>query len=79
MSSHMAQLIIEYRKRSKRGRCIHAVEGKGSHPGGRRSAPKIFYETGVVVKEPVSVIVGRDPLESVGQIFTIVKLYRDRR
>ncbi|MFA7695754.1 MAG: thiamine-phosphate synthase family protein, partial [Methanoregula sp.] len=43
--------------------------------GGR--APKIFYETGAVGKEPVSVLVGRDPLEVAGQICTLAKEYHE--
>jgi len=38
-------------------------------------APKIFYETGAVGKEPVSVLVGRDPIEVVDQIIEIAKRY----
>jgi len=50
-----------------------AVRAAGTRP------PKIFYETGAIGKEPVSVLVGRDPLEIAGQICTIAKLYHDRR
>ncbi len=121
-SSHMARLIIEYRKydpsvragidfantpdlarwleqyckkngwafsiidRRNEPEDIKEAEGE-SMPwkvkeairaaGGR--LPKIFYETGAVGKEPVSVLVGRDPLEIVGHICTIAKLYHDRR
>jgi len=50
-----------------------AVRAAGGRP------PKIFYETGAVGKEPVSVLVGRDPLEVVGQICTIAELYHDCR
>jgi thiamine-phosphate diphosphorylase len=45
--------------------------------GGR--APKIFYETGAVGKEPVSVLVGHDPLEVAGQICTLAKDYHEYR
>ncbi len=38
-------------------------------------APKVFYETGAVGKEPVSVLVGRDPIEVVEQIIEIAKRY----
>jgi hydroxymethylpyrimidine/phosphomethylpyrimidine kinase len=41
--------------------------------GGR--VPKIFYETGAVGKEPVSVIVGRDPVEVAAQICEIARKY----
>ena len=41
--------------------------------------PKIFYETGAVGKEPVSVLVGRDPIEVVEQICEIARLYREER
>lgn len=121
-SSHMARLIIEYRKYDPSVRAgidfantpdltrwleqyctgngwafsvidrrnepeeIKEIEG-ASMPwkvkeavraaGGR--PPKIFYETGAIGKEPVSVLVGRDPLEIAGQICTIAKLYHDRR
>jgi hydroxymethylpyrimidine/phosphomethylpyrimidine kinase len=50
-----------------------AVRAAGGRP------PKIFYETGAVGKEPVSVLVGRDPLEIVGHICTIAKLYHGTR
>jgi len=39
-------------------------------------APKIFYETGAIGKEPVSVLVGRDPIEVAGQISEIARKYR---
>ncbi|HOT06691.1 MAG: Bifunctional thiamine biosynthesis protein ThiDN [Methanosaeta sp. PtaB.Bin039] len=42
--------------------------------GGR--VPKIFYETGAVGKEPVSVLVGREPIEVARQICEIARLYR---
>ena len=45
--------------------------------GGR--TPKIFYETGAIGKEPVSVLIGRDPLEIADQICTIATLYHDSR
>lgn len=38
-------------------------------------APKIFYETGAVGKEPVTVLVGRDPIEVVDQIIEIAQRY----
>jgi hydroxymethylpyrimidine/phosphomethylpyrimidine kinase len=44
--------------------------------GGR--APKIFYETGAVGKEPVSVLVGRNPQEVAEQICTLAQEYHDR-
>lgn len=44
--------------------------------GGR--APKIFYETGAVGKEPVSVLLGRDPLEVAEQISSLAEEYLDR-
>ena len=50
-----------------------AVRAAGGRP------PKIFYETGAVGKEPVSVLVGRDPLEIAGQICTIARLYYGTR
>lgn len=43
--------------------------------GGR--APKIFYETGAVGKEPVSVMVGKDPIEVSEQICEIARLYHE--
>lgn len=42
-------------------------------------APKIFYETGAVGKEPVSVLVGRDPIEVADQICEIARLYDGRK
>jgi hydroxymethylpyrimidine/phosphomethylpyrimidine kinase len=41
--------------------------------------PKIFYETGAIGKEPVSVLIGRDPLEIADQICTLAGLYHDSR
>ncbi|MEN6444396.1 MAG: thiamine-phosphate synthase family protein [Methanoregula sp.] len=38
-------------------------------------APKIFYETGAIGKEPVSVIVGKDPLEIANQICALARDY----
>jgi len=45
--------------------------------GGR--APKIFYETGAVGKEPVSVLVGNDPIEVAEQVCQIARLYYAKR
>lgn len=41
--------------------------------GGR--VPKIFYETGAVGKEPVSVLVGSEPVEIAKEMSEIAKLY----
>lgn len=41
--------------------------------GGR--VPKVFYETGAIGKEPVSVLVGRDPIEVAGQACEIARKY----
>ena len=41
--------------------------------GGR--VPKVFYETGAVGKEPVSVLVGRDPVEVAGQVCEMARKY----
>lgn len=41
--------------------------------GGR--APKIFYETGAVGKEPVSVLAGPDPIEVADEICEIARSY----
>ena len=38
-------------------------------------APKIFYETGAIGKEPVSVLVGHDPIEVAGQACEIARRY----
>ena len=38
-------------------------------------APKIFYETGAVGKEPVSVLAGHDPVEVAGQACEIARKY----
>ena len=41
--------------------------------------PKIFYETGAIGKEPVSVLVGKDPIEVVKQICEIaVRFKKDK-
>jgi thiamine-phosphate diphosphorylase len=44
--------------------------------GGR--VPKIFYETGATGKEPVSVLVGHDPIEVAEEICEIAKRYHGR-
>lgn len=41
--------------------------------------PKIFYETGAVGKEPVSVLVGKDPIEVVEQVCEIARSYHGER
>ena len=41
--------------------------------------PKIFYETGAIGKEPVSVLVGKDPIEVVEQVCEIARLYHEER
>ena len=38
-------------------------------------APKVFYETGAVGKEPVTVLVGKDPIEVVDQVIEIAMRY----
>jgi predicted fused transcriptional regulator/phosphomethylpyrimidine kinase len=45
--------------------------------GGR--VPRIFYETGAVGKEPVSVLVGKDPIEVAEEVGKIARLYHARR
>jgi predicted fused transcriptional regulator/phosphomethylpyrimidine kinase len=45
--------------------------------GGR--VPKIFYETGAVGKEPVSVLIGEDPIAVAMQVCEIARLYNERR
>jgi hydroxymethylpyrimidine/phosphomethylpyrimidine kinase len=40
--------------------------------------PKIFYETGAIGKEAVSVLVGRDPVEVAGQACEIARKYHGR-
>jgi len=44
--------------------------------GGR--VPRVFYETGAVGKEPVSVLVGRDPIEVAEEVCSIARLYHAR-
>jgi thiamine-phosphate diphosphorylase len=41
--------------------------------------PRVFYETGVVGKEPVSILVGKDPLEVAEQICEIARSYHKSR
>jgi thiamine-phosphate diphosphorylase len=41
--------------------------------------PKIFYETGAIGKEPVSVLVGREPLVVAQQVCEIARLYYGER
>ena len=52
----------------KVGEAIRAAGGK---------APKIFYETGAIGKEPVSVLFGKDPLEIADQIIELSREYHD--
>lgn len=42
--------------------------------GGR--VPNIFYETGAVGKEPVTVLIGEDPISVVGEMLSIAHSYR---
>jgi len=44
--------------------------------GGR--IPKLFYETGAVGKEPVTVLIGRDPLEVVREVCEIARSFHER-
>jgi predicted fused transcriptional regulator/phosphomethylpyrimidine kinase len=39
--------------------------------------PKVFYETGAIGKEPVSVLVGKDPIEVVEQVCEIARRYHE--
>ena len=41
--------------------------------------PKIFYETGAIGKEPVSVLVGKDPIEVVEQVCEIARSYHGKQ
>ncbi|MGZ4905766.1 MAG: thiamine-phosphate synthase family protein [Halobacteriota archaeon] len=41
--------------------------------------PKVFYETGAVGKEPVSVLVGQDPIEVAEQMCEIARRYNAGR
>ncbi len=50
-----------------------AIEAAGG------KVPKIFYETGAVGKEPVSVLVGREPLVVAQQVCEIARLYYGER
>lgn len=45
--------------------------------GGR--VPKVFYETGAVGKEPVSVLIGKDPIVVAEQVCEIARLYNGER
>jgi thiamine-phosphate diphosphorylase len=40
--------------------------------------PKVFYETGAVGKEPVSVLIGHDPIDVAEEICEIARRYRGR-
>ncbi len=37
--------------------------------------PKIFYETGTVGKEPVSFLVGKDPIVVAEEVWVMARLY----
>jgi thiamine-phosphate diphosphorylase len=41
--------------------------------------PKIFYETGAVGKEPVSVLVGKNPIEIAEQICELARRYHESK
>jgi len=41
--------------------------------------PKVFYETGAIGKEPVSVLVGKDPIDVVEQVCEIARRYHGER
>jgi hydroxymethylpyrimidine/phosphomethylpyrimidine kinase len=41
--------------------------------------PKVFYETGAAEKEPVSILVGKDPLEVAEQICELARRYHELR
>jgi hydroxymethylpyrimidine/phosphomethylpyrimidine kinase len=41
--------------------------------------PKVFYETGAIGKEPVSILVGKDPVEVTHQICEIARLYTQQQ
>jgi len=50
-----------------------AIDAAGGH------VPKVFYETGAVGKEPVSVLIGKDPIEVAEQTCEIARLYNGKR
>jgi hydroxymethylpyrimidine/phosphomethylpyrimidine kinase len=56
-------------KASMPWKVAEAVRNAGNKP------PKIFYETGAVGKEPVTVLVGKDPIEVAEQACEIARLY----
>ncbi len=39
--------------------------------------PRIFYETGALGKEPVSILTGKDPLEVAEQICKLARSYHE--
>jgi hydroxymethylpyrimidine/phosphomethylpyrimidine kinase len=41
--------------------------------------PRVFYETGAVGKEPVSILVGKDPLEVAEQMCKLARNYHESR
>lgn len=50
-----------------------AIEAAGG------KVPKVFYETGAVEKEPVSILVGKDPLEVAEQICELARRYHQSK
>ena len=70
--SREPERVIEEEGASMPWKVKEAVRAAGGKP------PKLFYETGAVGKEPVSVLVGADPLEVVEEACTIAKLYTRR-
>jgi len=61
--------VIEEEGASMPWKIKEAVRAAGGRP------PKLFYETGAIGKEPVSVLVGADPLEVVEEVCAIARLY----
>jgi hydroxymethylpyrimidine/phosphomethylpyrimidine kinase len=122
VSSHMARLLLELRKRDPSIRAginfantpslavwmkdycrtrgwIFSVIDRGGEPEEIRDAegasmpwkageairaagdrvPNLFYETGAVGKEPVAVLVGRDPISVVREMIALTLAYQKER
>ena len=70
--SHEPEEIKEAEEGSMPWKVAEAVRAAGGR------APKIFYETGAVGKEPVTVLVGSNPIEVAEEACQIARLYAYR-
>ncbi len=65
--------IREQERASMPWKITEAIKAAGG------KVPKVFYETGAAGKEPVSILVGKDPLEVAEQICELARRYHESR